>query len=98
MYNHNKAQQSKNRVHISWDILYNVTEGPIASKHAIRYGQRVICIIWRVTDLYNIGYDGIWACNVDQQNYNLFLFAVLGHDQYCCCIIVATCIYEYNVQ
>ena len=24
MYNHNKAQQSKNRVHISWDILYFV--------------------------------------------------------------------------
>ena len=22
MYNHTKAQQSKNRVHISWDILY----------------------------------------------------------------------------
>ena len=22
MYNHNKAQQSKNRVHISWDLLY----------------------------------------------------------------------------
>ena len=22
MYNQNKAQQSKNRVHISWDILY----------------------------------------------------------------------------
>ena len=22
MYNHNKAQQSKNRLHISWDILY----------------------------------------------------------------------------
>ena len=22
MYNHNKAQQSQNRVHISWDILY----------------------------------------------------------------------------
>ena len=22
MYNHNKAQQSKNRVHIPWDILY----------------------------------------------------------------------------
>ena len=22
LYNHNKAQQSKNRVHISWDILY----------------------------------------------------------------------------
>ena len=25
MYNHNKAQQSKNRVHISWDILYVIT-------------------------------------------------------------------------
>ena len=24
MYNHNKAQQSKNRVHISWDILYEI--------------------------------------------------------------------------
>ena len=23
MYNHNKAQQSKNRVHFSWDILYS---------------------------------------------------------------------------
>ena len=22
MYNHNKAQQNKNRVHISWDIMY----------------------------------------------------------------------------
>ena len=22
VYNHNKAQQSKNRVHISWDILH----------------------------------------------------------------------------
>ena len=25
MYNHNKAQQSKNRVHIPWDILYCLT-------------------------------------------------------------------------
>ena len=25
MYNHNKAQQSKNREHISWDILYDNT-------------------------------------------------------------------------
>ena len=24
MYNHSKAQQSKNRVHISWDILYAI--------------------------------------------------------------------------
>ena len=27
MYNHNKAQQSKNRVHISWDILYVISHG-----------------------------------------------------------------------
>ena len=27
MYNHNKAQQSKNRVHISWDILYAIGLG-----------------------------------------------------------------------
>ena len=26
MYNHNKAQQSKNRVYISWDILYYSTK------------------------------------------------------------------------
>ena len=25
MYNHNKAQQSKNRVPISWDILYIIS-------------------------------------------------------------------------
>ena len=25
MYNHNKAQKNKNRVHISWDIVYSVT-------------------------------------------------------------------------
>ena len=31
MYNHNKAQQSKNRVHISWDILYIVTQSIIWS-------------------------------------------------------------------
>ena len=26
MFNHNKAQQSKNRVHISWDILYEQSD------------------------------------------------------------------------
>ena len=28
MYNHNKAQQSSNRVNVSWDILYNVVIAP----------------------------------------------------------------------
>ena len=31
MYNHNKAQQSKTRVHISWDILYGTAgECPVS--------------------------------------------------------------------
>ena len=29
MDNHNKAQQSKNRVHISWDILYVIAPVPV---------------------------------------------------------------------
>ena len=33
MYNRNKAQQSKNRVHISWDILYYGLE---ISNHGIK--------------------------------------------------------------
>ena len=33
MYNHNKAQQSKNRVHISWDILYTITADSKNVKH-----------------------------------------------------------------
>ena len=32
MYNHNKAQQSKNRVHISWDILYRLTFNTMRTK------------------------------------------------------------------
>ena len=43
MYNHNKAQQSKNRVHISWDILYvNATR-----KRVIR---RIACDIHGLVD------------------------------------------------
>ena len=36
MYNHNKAQQSKNRVHIFWDILY------IYGDESPKYGQKDI--------------------------------------------------------
>ena len=37
MYNHNKAQQSKNRVHISWDILYTLHWGNTGDiKHAMK--------------------------------------------------------------
>ena len=42
MYNHNKAQQSKNRVHISWDILYlNHQVLKLAWKLLISMGQWV---------------------------------------------------------
>ena len=43
MYNHNKAQQSKNRVHISWDILYvkqscnDYCEREIYNVHPLNY-------------------------------------------------------------
>ena len=33
MYNHNKAQQSKNRVHISWDILYEMNDLSMQKTH-----------------------------------------------------------------
>ena len=38
MYNHNKAQQSKNRVHISWDILYQ----GIDDKPIVLYGVQLL--------------------------------------------------------
>ena len=34
MYNHNKAPQSKNRVHIYWDILYVIAHTAI---HTYKY-------------------------------------------------------------
>ena len=40
MYNHNKAQQSKNRVHISWDILYLELNKP--NSHHITGAQHCI--------------------------------------------------------
>ena len=41
MYNHNKAQQSKNRVHISWDILYNA----LAIQGRVQYLLIVVCSV-----------------------------------------------------
>ena len=38
MYNHNNTQQSKNRVHISWDILYKLklsTSGNNSLEHNV---------------------------------------------------------------
>ena len=51
MYNHNKAQQSKNRVHISWDILYvwlpNATSSPILVFHNGKYQYTLgSCCTW----------------------------------------------------
>ena len=38
MYNHNKALQSKNRVHISWDILYSACDVILAKTE--RYDKK----------------------------------------------------------
>ena len=48
MYNHNKAQQSKNRVHISWDILYILilTLSISTWDHALRPANQALG--WRV--------------------------------------------------
>ena len=51
MYNHNKAQQSKNRVHISWDILYIFLKAPdvyVAFDVKLMYKQP--CFVFRSHD------------------------------------------------
>ena len=49
MYNHNKAQQSKNRVHISWDILYiNIYKECICMGYLISVIAEVPVHIWQV--------------------------------------------------
>ena len=64
MYNHNNAQQSKNRVHISWDILYFIssrvltTDGMraklITTCHQtkpLKSNSCTVAIMWRVAEL-----------------------------------------------
>ena len=53
MYNHNKAQQSKNRVHISWDILYKTIE--VEMKWVKCYFQEYEQSKCHVISLYFIG-------------------------------------------
>ena len=43
MYNHNKAQQSKTRVHISWDMLYLLIKTTM-----------VVAATWGINFLYEI--------------------------------------------
>ena len=48
MYNHNKAQQSKNRVHISWDILYIIiAPWNLHLPTAMPWGNIVNTLQWR---------------------------------------------------
>ena len=52
MYNHNKAQQSSNRVHISWDILYISIFAFVAlqkrvSLRSILWFHRYSCTFWK---------------------------------------------------
>ena len=52
MYNHNKAQQSKNRVHISWDILYAYQQ---RYGFKPRYVSMLVCVL-RLA----LSYDLLW--------------------------------------
>ena len=59
MYNHNKAQQSKDRVHISWDIVYTLgfplILGPSNAFlwNLMNYGVIIFHDIFSSTNLYN---------------------------------------------
>ena len=48
MYNHNKAQQSKNRVHISWDILYaaDLWYGLNPACYFLPFNSSYIPVVW----------------------------------------------------
>ena len=58
MYNHNKAQQSKNLVHISWDILYGksrkayIITQPLASCRRKHVSVKLIIVRFN-TDVIN---------------------------------------------
>ena len=56
MYNHNKAQQSKNRVYISWDILYILQHQSPVGLDRGRRGSECHCFypILPATDLFHI--------------------------------------------
>ena len=51
MYNHNKAQQSKNRVHISWDILYDTCVHSVTTKCNV-----LVHAIWDHIEHYDLSY------------------------------------------
>ena len=60
MYNHNKAQQSKNRVHISWDILYKATKS-----------DKKIYIAWFISNISNLVLGEMF--NIGQSTHSCFL-------------------------
>ena len=85
MYNHNKAQQSKNRVHISWDILY-------VSKHWTDSVVRILLSVrsYYMSHFYYMIYiwlparwDAIlslWSpTNYNYDVFDLFLFVFLSN-------------------
>ena len=57
MYNHNKAQQSKNRVHISWDILYcwKNTMFELSASLSIKFINKSVPLFKKLED-YKCGY------------------------------------------
>ena len=61
MYNHNKAQQSKNRVHISWDILY----------------VHMQTIIWIKYIIYQFFHSDFYTISLNGTNVNQYILNTL---------------------
>ena len=71
MYNHNKAQQSKNRVHISWDLLY--TSGNVIMNSKILSPTE--CVFqWRFVVKYSMSFGLIKRNHVSYIIHQVFLF------------------------
>ena len=54
MYNHNKAQQSKNRVHISWDMLYVSLQNWIWYTFLLDKNYDLSDMIWHISTMQYI--------------------------------------------
>ena len=64
MYNHNKAQQSKNRVYISWDILY-VSRGMTFQQNIIKCIVTVTYKYCQPSDQFQLKAKSRWHIEAD---------------------------------
>ena len=76
MYNHNKAQQSKNRVHISWDILYMADDEKLLCIYVVsltnQLKQSSVAGDFRLLDAH------VMSCNKNYSVYVSWRYEVMG--------------------